>query len=144
MQVGHSSWSCVMPGARRSVVFLISVSTAVVCVVLAFLLSIVGGVLNRGRGGYFSFNSTDYWASHAISRLVFAVPTGVVVVRKLWLSCVTLSLWPHKKILLPTYVELGQSVQRDCNSSAYHVTATAFLTLHGGVMQSKSNVQIFL
>ena len=72
-----------MPDARRSVVFLISISTAVVCVVLAFLLSIVGGVLNRGRGGYFSFNSTDYWTSHAISRLIFAVPTGVVVVRKL-------------------------------------------------------------
>ena len=74
-----------MPGARSSVVFLVSVSTAVVCVVLAFLLSIVGGVLNRGRGGYFALpNSTEwYWPSHALSRLIFAVPTGVVVVRKL-------------------------------------------------------------
>ena len=80
-----------MPDTSRPITLVISVFTACVCVSLVFLLSLVGGLLNRGRGGYIHFgpaNSSSpegqewYWPAHVLSRLLFAVPTGIVVVSK--------------------------------------------------------------
>lgn len=70
---------------------MISVFTGCACVALVFLLSLVGGLLNRGRGGYIHFgpaNSSSpegqvwYWPAHILSRLLFAVPTGIAVVSR--------------------------------------------------------------
>ena len=81
-----------MPDTSRLIILVISVFTGCVCVALVFLLSLVGGLLNRGRGGYIHFgpaNSSSpegqvwYWPAHILSRLLFAVPTGIVVVGRL-------------------------------------------------------------
>lgn len=55
---------------------------------LTFLFSQLGGLLNRGRGGYVDFgDSVSYWPAHILSRLLFAVPTGLVVVRSRTVAC---------------------------------------------------------
>ena len=49
------------------------------CILL--LLCCFGGLLNRCRGGLCDFSSVlAYWPAHVVSRLVLAVPTGVVSV----------------------------------------------------------------
>ena len=67
-------------------------------VLLGFLLvigtifvALLGGFFNHCRGGYVHFgprNTTDtpahewYWPQHILSRLLFALPTGLVVVSR--------------------------------------------------------------
>jgi len=70
----------------------ICVLTGCAVLALGFLLSLVGGLLSRGRGGYIHFGPAIssapegqvwYWPAHMLSRLLFAVPTGIVVVGRL-------------------------------------------------------------
>ncbi len=60
-----------------------------ICVGGFILVALLGGLLNRGRGGFITFgpqNSSDpeheqwYWPAHILSRLLFAAPTGLLVV----------------------------------------------------------------
>ncbi|CAH1241707.1 Hypp6396 [Branchiostoma lanceolatum] len=56
-------------------------TSLVLCLLLACCL--LGGFLNRCRGGYVDFGSMmGYWPAHVTSRLIVAVPTGLVV----WLA----------------------------------------------------------
>ena len=55
-------------------------------VAFVILFAQLGGLLNRGRGGYINFGEiVDYWPAHILSRLLFAVPTGLVVVSSIQL-----------------------------------------------------------
>lgn len=72
--------------------FLITAYAALLIVIFSFL----GGLLNRGRGGWIDFggssNTTQsvnisnrhdalsYWPAHLCKNLLFAVPTGIAVV----------------------------------------------------------------
>lgn len=54
---------------------------------LIFVFSFLGGLLNRGRGGWIDLggssnasNHLSYWPAHLCKNLLFAVPTGVAVV----------------------------------------------------------------
>lgn len=76
-----------MQGAKR---FMISVLVALTLVGVLVLTSGIGSFLNRSRGGFIHFggpsNQSDpaydkwYWPNHTLSRLFFAVPTGILVV----------------------------------------------------------------
>ncbi len=57
-----------------------SVCVALFALGLLFLLAQLGGFLNRGRGGYVNLSDMAYWSAHILSRLLFAIPTGLVVV----------------------------------------------------------------
>ncbi|XP_019613484.1 PREDICTED: uncharacterized protein LOC109461546 [Branchiostoma belcheri] len=48
------------------------------CLLLGCCL--LGGFLNRCRGGYVDMSMLGYWPAHVTSRLIMAVPTGLVVV----------------------------------------------------------------
>ena len=71
----------------------VSLFTAFVCLFLVLVFANIGGLLNRGRGGWVNFGpppenhsqpdpslGLPYWPAHVLSRLLFAVPTGLVVV----------------------------------------------------------------
>ena len=74
----------------------VSIALAACLVVFLQFFSHLGGLLNRSRGGYVDFrkaspagNSSsdddgalglDYWPAEICKNLLFAVPTGVVVV----------------------------------------------------------------
>ena len=76
-------------------------STRTRCCCLGFLVTttifliistsiLAGGVLNRIRGGYLNvsddlpaYNTTaGYWQAHVVTRLVFAVPVGLMTVSR--------------------------------------------------------------
>ena len=61
----------------------------VTCYALFLLVAFshFGGALNRGRGGWVNFYNTSnctlclpYWPAHLCKNLLFAVPTGAIVV----------------------------------------------------------------
>ena len=80
-----------VPNARR---FLVSVLVAMLFVGILMLISGFGSFLNRSRGGFIHFggptNESDpayevwYWPSHILSRVFFALPTGLLVVSSCW------------------------------------------------------------
>lgn len=83
---------------KAAVVVSLRVLVTVLVTVFVFLLSKVGGVLNRCRGGYLDFdkilpgNDSDagvYWARHVLSRAVFALPTALLVVSSVDLARLT-------------------------------------------------------
>lgn len=66
-----------------------SIATAVGLVVFLFFFAHLGGLLNRARGGYVNLRNPsnnsvdlDYWPAEIVKNLLFAVPTGVLVVRR--------------------------------------------------------------
>ena len=86
-----------MPVQRSYGMQAVSIALAVCLVVFLHFFSHLGGLLNRSRGGYVDFrkaapagNSSrstddgalglDYWPAEICKNLLFAVPTGVVVV----------------------------------------------------------------
>lgn len=73
---------------KAPVVISLRVLATLLVAVCVLLFSAVGGVLNRCRGGFLDLNkilpgntSEVYWAQHVLSRAVFALPTGLLVVR---------------------------------------------------------------
>ena len=72
------------------VVFSLRIITTTVIAVAVLLVSCIGGTLNRSRGGYLDLNKLIpgnesyylgvYWGRHVLSRAVFALPTGILVV----------------------------------------------------------------
>ena len=73
-------------------VAVVRVSLALGALLLVVLLSGVGGILNRSRGGWVDFSNLTghYWPAHLVERLVFGVPTGFLVVRE---ECFGLDLY---------------------------------------------------
>ena len=82
-----------MPVQRSYGMLAVTIALAACLVVFLHLFSHLGGLLNRSRGGYVDFrkaagNSSsedgalglDYWPAEICKNLLFAVPTGVVVV----------------------------------------------------------------
>ena len=78
-----------MPSAKSVAVLLTSIAIGLLCVGVAGLIAFLGAFLNRGRGGYVHFgpiNASEseteewYWPAHVLSRLLVAVPTGLLVV----------------------------------------------------------------
>lgn len=60
----------------------------VILVAVCVLLSLLGSFLNRSRGGFVQFGPTNasqelqddwYWPAHVLSRVLFALPTGLLV-----------------------------------------------------------------
>jgi hypothetical protein len=69
----------------------VSISTALLVVGFSVLVASLGGFLNHCRGGYVHFGPSNmkpgthvynewYWPQHILGRLLFALPTGLVVV----------------------------------------------------------------
>lgn len=70
-----------------------SKALAISLVIVLFFFSHLGGLLNRSRGGYLNFRKSavnssedglgmDYWSAEICKNLLFAIPTGLVVVSK--------------------------------------------------------------
>lgn len=70
----------------------VSLLAAFACLLFVILFANIGGLLNRGRGGWVNFGpppknhsqpdpslGLPYWPAHVLSRLLFAIPTGLVV-----------------------------------------------------------------
>ena len=76
-----------MQEARK---FLVSVVLAVLVVGILTLTSALGSFLNRGQGGFIYFGGPRnesyptytawYWSRHILSKVYFAIPTGLLVV----------------------------------------------------------------
>ena len=56
------------------------VTLTVTLVTLIIGVSALGGLLNRCRGGLCDLRALTYWPEQLVSRLVFAVPSGILVV----------------------------------------------------------------
>lgn len=80
-----------MPLQRSLGVLVASKALAVSLVIVLFFFSHLGGLLNRSRGGYVNFRKSatnssddsldlDYWPAEICKNLLFAVPTGLIVV----------------------------------------------------------------
>ena len=82
-----------MPVQRSCMVLVASIAVAVGLAILLFFFSHLGGLLNRGRGGYVNFRkpavnassddgslNLDYWPAEISKNLLFAFPTALVVV----------------------------------------------------------------
>lgn len=65
---------------RPLVAFSLRVFATLLLLLALALVSSVGGVLNRCRGGYLNMDLLTYWPKHDISREVFSIPTGLLVV----------------------------------------------------------------
>ena len=80
-----------MPLQRSLGVLVASKALAASLVIVLFFFANLGGLLNRSRGGYVNFRKSagntsddslglDYWPAEICKNLLFAVPTGLVVV----------------------------------------------------------------
>lgn len=78
-----------MPLKTKTSVFAGKILAGLLVVALSFVVALLGGFLNHCRGGYVHFgpsNGSDkveaewYWPQHTLGRLLFALPTGLVVV----------------------------------------------------------------
>lgn len=58
----------------------IRMAFAIFWLLLMAAIAIAGGLLNRARGGMYSFSEYSYWSAHIRSRLLMAGPTGALVV----------------------------------------------------------------
>ena len=94
-----------MPVHRSGYQSCVSLFTAFACLTFVFLFAHLGGILNRGRGGWVNFGppppnrslpdpslGLPYWPAHILSRLLFAVPTGALVVSEHEFVCITSGL----------------------------------------------------
>ena len=77
-----------MPVQRSCPVLAMSIASAVGLVIFLFFFAHLGGLLNRSRGGYVNLRNPannsvnlDYWSAEVVKNLLFAVPTGIIVVR---------------------------------------------------------------
>lgn len=68
-----------------------AVLAALLVVLFSVLVALLGGFLNHCRGGYVHFGPSHmtpgshvykewYWPQHILGRLLFALPTGLIVV----------------------------------------------------------------
>lgn len=73
----------------KPAVFAGRVLAGLLVVAFSLVVALLGGFLNHCRGGYVHFgpvNGSDeveaewYWPQHTLGRLLFALPTGLVVV----------------------------------------------------------------
>ena len=80
-----------MPLRSRLPRLALSVATAALVLVSSALMAALGGFLNHCRGGYVHFGPTNltpgtpayhdwYWPQHILARLLYAIPTGIVLV----------------------------------------------------------------
>lgn len=75
-----------MPQRSRALVLVGRVVMGLLVVAFFVLVATLGGFLNHCRGGYVHFGPETsvsaqwYWLQHILGRLLFAVPTGLVVV----------------------------------------------------------------
>lgn len=74
---------------RPPVIISLRVISAVLMIAAVLLVSTIGGVLNRAHGGYLDVNKIVpgnesnlgvYWGRYIVSKAVFALPTGLLVV----------------------------------------------------------------
>ena len=81
--------TCMQEKMKNARKFVVRIVLAVVVVGILILTSGTGGILNRGQGGFIYFgirNKSDpsygnwYWSRHVLSRIYFAIPTGLLVV----------------------------------------------------------------
>lgn len=64
----------------RSKLYPVRIVFAILWLLLMVTIAIVGGLLNRARGGMLPFTQYSYWSAHIRSRLLMAGPTGALVV----------------------------------------------------------------
>lgn len=79
-----------MPRRAKIPVLVARVLAGLLLVAIALLIATFGGFLNHCRGGYVHFGPHGkegtlvynewYWVQHILARLLFALPTGIVVV----------------------------------------------------------------
>ncbi|XP_066299979.1 uncharacterized protein [Branchiostoma lanceolatum] len=88
-------------------------TSLVLCLLLVCCL--LGGFLNRCQGGYVNFGSMmGYWPAHVTSRLIVAVPTGLMV----WLAsqnfraglAVCLMTWFSLYVGWGSYMSIGEDI----------------------------------
>ena len=73
-----------MPLMSTAVVVLINITMGVLVFGGAMaILANLGGLLERATSGSWLTLPVSYWPSHVIKALLFSVPTGLIVVRKL-------------------------------------------------------------
>lgn len=81
-----------MPRRRKPPVIVGAVLAGLLVVCFCALVALLGGFLNHCRGGYVHFGPKSmekgshlynewYWPQHILGRLLFALPTGLLVVR---------------------------------------------------------------
>lgn len=90
-----------MPPKAKPSLLVGRVLLGLLLVALSAVMALLGGFLNHCRGGYVHFgphNMTTedynrwYWPQHTLGRLLFALPTGLVVVSKNNVLCFVVEL----------------------------------------------------
>lgn len=95
--------------AKARLLLACSILAALGVVFFAVLVATLGGFLNHCRGGYIHIGPSDakpgshvyeewYWPQHILARLLFALPTGLLVVSCLQLSIVTTKKFNFKRL----------------------------------------------
>ena len=76
-----------MPVKKKPLALAGSILAGLAVVAFCLVVALLGGFLNHCRGGYVHFGPSDgshkaewYWPQHTLGRLLFALPTGLVVV----------------------------------------------------------------
>ncbi|XP_035657998.1 uncharacterized protein LOC118403395 [Branchiostoma floridae] len=111
------------------------VTSLVLCLLLGCCL--LGGFLNRCRGGYVDFGSMmGYWPAHVTSRLIMAVPTGLAV----WLASqnVRAGLVAFLMTWLGLYVGWGTYMSLGEDTAGYNSRSGVFDWALGRQMQNWS------